>query len=210
MREKLLEGRKILLISRHCSSLVMDTLCKQAMEENAAVACFYFDFAPQDDQSPAAVLGSVLKQVVRGLGKVPEGIVKTFRNRERVVGGPKLVLSDIVGFLRDITSTRSTFICIDALDQCPSRHREKLLSSLNQILRRCSGIRLFMTGRPHIVGEVEIHLGGRAATRSITLIKNDVITFLRAKLREDTMLNAMDESLEEEIMRNIPETVAET
>jgi len=207
VRGKLLEGRKILLISRNVSSLVMDTLCKQAVEENAVVACFYFDFAAQEEQSPGAALGSVLKQVVAGLEEVPEGIVSAFRDREGVIGGQRLPLSKIAEFLQDISSSRCTFICIDALDECPSGHRESLLDSLNQILQKSPGARLFMTGRPHVLGEVEKHLRGRAATRSITPIKNDITRFLRAMLREDTMPDVMDESLEEEIIRNIPETV---
>jgi len=66
---------------------VIDTLCKQAAGENAAVACFYFDFAAQEEQSPAAILGSVLKQIVGGLDGVPEKIVEVFRDREKVICG---------------------------------------------------------------------------------------------------------------------------
>ena len=85
----------------------------------------------------------------------------------------------------------------------------KLLDLLNQILQKSHGARLFITGRPHIRGEVDKQLTGRAATRSITPTKNDIITFLRAKLKEDPIPEAMDESLEEEIIQNIPETVSE-
>ena len=187
---------------------MIDTLFKQAEEGNGGVACFYFDFAAEE-QSPAAVLGSVLKQVVNGLEEIPEKIVRAFRDREKVIGGQSLRLSEITKFLKDISSSRCTFICIDALDECPSGHLENLLDLLNHILQNSPGIRLFMTGRPHILSEVEEHLGGRGAMRSITPIEDDVITFLRAKLREDTMQDAMDESLEEEITRNIPETVSE-
>jgi len=195
-----------LLINCDVSSLVVDTLCKQGVEGNAVVACFYFDFAAQGEQSPAAVLGSVLKQVVARLDEVPERIVRAFRSREAVIGGQRLPLSEIVEFLQDISSSRCTFICIDALDECPSGHREILLDLLNQILQKSPGARLFMTGRQHILRGVEKHLGGRVATRSITATKNDIITFLRAKLNEDTIPDAMDESLEEEIIQNIPET----
>ena len=191
------------------SSLVIDTLCKQAVGENATVACFYFDFAAREEQSSAAVLSSVLKQVVGGLEEVPEGIVKAFRDRGRVIGGQRLSLAEIVEFLQDISSSRSTFICIDALDECAPGHQVNLLDSLNQILQMSPGARIFLTGRPHIRGEVDKHLAGRAATRSITPTTNDVITFLRAKIKEDTMPDAMDEILEEEIMQNIPETVSE-
>ena len=53
------------------------------------------------------------------------------------------------------------------------------------------------------------NLAERAATRTIIPTKDDIIIFLRAKLVEDTMSDAMDESLEEEIIQNIPETVSE-
>ena len=199
----------MLLISCDVSSLVIDTLCKQAVGESAAVACFYFDFADQEEQSPAAILGSVLKQVIRGLDEIPEIIVKAFRDQEKVIGGQRLALSEIVEFLQDIASSRCTFICIDALDECPAGHRVKLLDSLNQILQKSPGARIFLTGRQHILGEVERHFAGRVATRSITPAKSDIVIFLRARLKEDTMPDAMDKSLEKEIIRNIPETVSE-
>ena len=209
MREGILGEGKVSLIGCDLSSLVVDTLCKQAVEENAAVACFYFDFAAQEEQSPAVILGSVLRQVVSGLGEVPERAVKAFRDREKVIGGQALALSEIVEFLQDVSSSRCTSICIDALDECPAGHRVKLLDSLNQILQKSPGARIFLTGRPHIRGEVNKHLSGRATTRSIIPTKNDIIIFLRAKLREDTMPNAMDKSLEEEIVQKILETVSE-
>ena len=137
---------------------MVDTLCKQAVEGNTAVACFYFDFAAQDEQSPAAILGSMLKQVVGGLDEIPERIVKAFRDREKVIGGQGLALTEIVEFLQDISSSRCIFLCIDALDDCPPRHRVKLLDSLNQILQKSPGARIFLTGRPHIRCEVDKHL----------------------------------------------------
>ena len=188
---------------------MIDTLCKQAMGGNATVACIYFDFAAQEEQSPAAVLGAVLKQVVSGLDEIPERIVKAFRGREKAIGGQRLALAEIVECLQDISSSRRTFICVDALDECPAGHRVKLLDSLNQVLQMSPGARIFLTGRPHIRGEVERHLSRRAATRSITPTEDDIIIFLRTKLKEDTMPDAMDACLEEEIMKNIPKTVLE-
>jgi len=199
----------VLLIGCGASSLVIDKLCTQGMEGGAAVACFYFDFADSEEQSPTAILGSVLKQVVGGLDEVPEIIVEAFRNRQKVIGGQRLSLEEIVESLQDISSSRNTFISIDALDECPQRHRVKLLDSLNQILQNSPGVRVFLTGRPHIRGEIDKHLPGRATTRAITPSKDDIIIFLRAKLKEDTMPDAMDESLEEEIIKNVPETVSE-
>ena len=198
-----------MLIGCDVSSLVIDTLCKQAVEGNAAVAIFYFDFADPEEQHPAAILGSVLKQVVGGMDKVPERIVKAFRNREKVIGGQRLSLEEIIEFLQDITTAQPTFICLDALDEYLQGYRMKLLDSLNHIIQKAPSVRIFLTGRPHIRGEIDKHLAGRAATRPIAPTNHDIIIFLRAKLKEDTIPDAMDESLEEEIIKNILETVSE-
>ena len=198
-----------MLIGCDVSSLVIDKLCKQAVEGNAAVAIFYFDFADPEEEPPAAILGSVLKQVVCGMDEVPERIVKAYRNRGKVIGGQRLSLEEIVEFLQDITTAQRTFICLDALDEYPQGYRVKLLDSLNQILQNSPGARIFLTGRRHIRDDIDKHLGGRAATRPIAPTKDDIIIFLRAKLQEDTIPGAMDESLEQEIIRNILETVSE-
>ena len=60
------------------SSLVIDNLCNQARGQDAAVACFYFDFAAQKEQSTTNMLGALLKQVVSALEEVPEEIVRDY------------------------------------------------------------------------------------------------------------------------------------
>ena len=135
-----------------------------------------------------------MKQAVGGLDEVPEKIVKAFRDREKAIVGQRLALLEIVGFLQDISSSRSIFICIDALDKCSQGLRVKL-NSLNQILHKSPGAWIFLTGRLHIWGEVKKHLSGRATTRSITDTEIDTIKFLRVNLKEDTMLDTIGESL---------------
>jgi len=56
---------------------------------------------------------------------------------------------------------------------------------------------------------VERYLAGRAVAVLIVPTKDDTIRFLRAKLKEDTTPDAVDKSLEEEIIETIPETVSE-
>ena len=206
----MLGGREVLLISCDLSSLVVDSLCKRAAEENAAVACFYFDSTAQKDQSPTAILGSVLKQIVSGLEVVPERIVEAYEEQVRFIGGRRLAFSEIMGNLRTILTSRRTYICLDGLDECRARDRVELLDLLNDILRGSPDVRIFLTGRPHIRVGVKKHLAGRAVARSITPTENDIVIFLRTKLKEDTMPEAMDESLEEEIIRVIPEAVSKT
>ena len=199
------------MLLRNCdaSSLIIDALCDRARERGATVACFYFDFAAQKEQSPTNVLSALLKQVVRGLKNVPVKIVEAFQKDKDTTGGRRLELGQVVEMLQDIASSRPTFICFDALDECVAEYREKLLDSLQQILHKSPSTRIFLAGRLHVRDEVEKHLSGRVVTVSITPTKDDIIRFLRAKLREDTTPDAMDNSLEEAIIKSIPETVSE-
>ena len=191
------------------SSLVIDALCDWAQGENAAVACFYFDYAVQKDQSPTAVLSCLLKQAVSGLEKIPAKIVQAFRDENKITGGRRPELNQVVEMLQDISSSRPTFICIDALDECMDEYRENLLKSLKHILHKSLSIRIFMAGRLHVRGEVEEHLCRKTVAVSITTTRKDIIRFLRAKLNQDIAPDAMDKSLEEDIMKTIAETVSE-
>ena len=198
------------MLLRNCdaSSLIIDRVCDWVKGRNAAVACFYFDFAAQKEQSPTTVLSSLLKQLVRGLENIPPKIIEAFQD-QKTTGGRRLELGEIVGMLQDIASSRPTLICFDALDECVAEYRGRLLESLQQILQKSPSTRIFLAGRLHVRDEVENHLVGRVVTVSITPTMDDIIRFLRAKLREDTTPDAMDNSLEEDIIKNIPETVSE-
>jgi len=83
------------------------------------------------------------------------------------VGGRELPLLDIVRMLQVITSSMSTLVCIDALDECEAVHQVKVLDSLKQILEKSQSMRIFIIRRPHIRAEVERHLSGRVMSVSI-------------------------------------------
>ena len=188
--------------------MVIDKLCDWAKGQNATVAYFYFDFADQKEQSPTNILSSLLKQVVDGLKNLPTKIFRAFRDQKKAIGGRKLGLGEIVGILQDISSLKQTFICIDALDECMAEYRATLLHSLRQILHKSPNTRIFLAGRLHIWDEVEKHLAGKVVALPITPTNDDFVRFLRAKLKEDTALDAIDSSLEEDIIKTIPETVS--
>ena len=191
------------------SSLVVDTLCDRVGEKNNAVTCFYFDFAARKEQSAMSVLGSFLKQVVSGMEKIPEGILQAFQEQKKAIGGRAPQLPDIVKMLQAITFSQRTFMCIDALDECAAVHRIKILDSLKQILEKSPGTRIFVTGRPHIRAEIEKRLSGLVISMSIGPSKDDITRYLRARLSEDETPDAMDESLEADILEKIPENLSE-
>jgi len=200
----------VLLIGCDNSSLVIDKLCDEAGEEDTAVMCFYFDFAARNEQSPANMLGSLLRQLVSGLEKIPEAVVQGFQKQKKGIGGMGLQVPGVLKMFQAVTATKRMFICVDALDECVPEHRVVVLESLRQILQWSPNTRLFMTGRPQVRSEVEKRLGGAVVFISIQPTEDGVIRYLRDKLRKDTTPEIMSSTLEAEIVRTIPEMNSET
>ena len=188
---------------------MIDTLCDQAGERDITVICFYFDFAVQNDQSAASTMGALLKQVVGGLEEIPEEISQAYQKQKKALGGRGPRLSDIVKMLQTTSSKERTFICIDALDECVPEHRAKLIDSLGQILEKSPATRIFVTGRPHIQPEMTRRLAGRVTSLPISTKRDDIIRYLHSRLEEDIIPDAMDSSLEAEILKKVPEDVSE-
>ena len=67
-----------MLTSRDGSSLVVDRLGDQVRGQIAAVTCFYFDFAARKKQTATSILGSLVKQVVSGMERIPDEISRAF------------------------------------------------------------------------------------------------------------------------------------
>ena len=209
-RRSVRDKQRLLLTGCDGSSVVVDYLCNQAIEQDMAVACFYYDFASREAQSPTNMLGSLLKQLLSGLGVIPGEIVQKFRGQKKVIGGRRLQLPDIVKMCAVVTSLQRTFICVDAFDECVPKHRLEVLEALGQILRGSPNTRMFMTGRSHIWGAVERELGGGTISVCIKSREDDIVRYLRARLRKDTTPEAMDSSLENDILKSISEGISET
>ena len=198
------------LNSGYNSSLVIDRLCGQEDVDNMAVACVYCDFNAQE-QSATGLFGALLKQVVSALEPIPEQVQKTFGNSKRGVGGRKLLLPDILEMLSNsLSCLRRVFICIDALDEFPTKGRPELWESLQQIILQCPNTRLFLTGRLHIRDEMQKYFPSTADMLPISSRTHDIRLYLEMKLKRDSELDAMDKELESDILRIIPEVVAGT
>ena len=189
--------------------MVIDNLCIQARGQNATVACFYFDFADQNEQSPASMLSSLLKQLVFGLEEIPEEILEAYEEGKKAIGGQGLQVPNILKMLQTTSSKRRMFICIDALDECATEDLAKLLDSLGQLLEQSPGTRIFVTGRPHILPEIKRRLAGGVTSLSITPKRDDIVIYLRSRLAADPTRDASDNNLEADILEKIPSNISE-
>jgi len=111
--------------------------------------------------------------------------------------------------LQIITSSLRTFVCIDALDECAAVHPVELLNLLQQALEESLGAQIFIIGRHHIRAEVGRCLAWRVISASLCSSKGGIIEYLCVRLSEDETPDAIDESLEAEILDKIPAIMSE-
>ena len=172
------------------------------------VAGLYCDYLDRKEQTTSNMLGAMLKQLV-GRGNIPEDIHKAFEAAKDHFGGVRPQVPELVNMLKTAIGQRQrVVICIDGLDESLTVHRTGLLSSLQAITQELPNVRLFLTGRPFIRGEVEKYFP-TVDTISVSPTKEDTRTFLKVKLAGDPEPDAMDESLKADIMEIIPRTISE-
>ena len=170
------------------------------------MACIYCDFHEHKSQSTTGVLAALLKQVVADVEVIPEEIKEAFERARRKVDGRALRLPEIhLMLIKSISSLRREFICIDALDEFPAKHRPELWNSLQNIVRECPNVRLFITGRPHIRGEIKTYFHGYPDLPAIKPAKQDIRGYVTMRLKRDPQPDAMDRELEADILTMIPD-----
>ena len=190
---------------------MIDRLCDQLDAGHTTVACVYCDFHAQNEQSVTGLLGVLLKQVVSALEPIPSEVQTAFTNSKGGVGGRRPLLPNILEMLaKSLSRLRRVFICIDALDEFPAKHRPELWESLQQVVRECPGTRLFLTGRLHIRDEAQKYFPSTAEMLPIGSNAHDIGLYVRMRLNRDPELDAMDKELEGDILRTIPEVISGT
>ena len=183
-------------------------MCDQAVGKDVAVVGLNCDFHSQQEQSTTNMLGVILKQLASREG-IPEHTRVAFREAKKESGGRGLQLPDMVVTLKKtIKSSLRLFICIDALDECTPKHRQELLKSLREIVRASLGTRVFLTGRPHINDEI-LGCFGRPLRIPLIPTDGDIMNYLEMRLNSDTDPHAMNDELQADIKKIIPEKISE-
>jgi len=197
-----------LLTTRNTSSLVIDSLCDQAGKDNAAVAGLYCDFLLQKEQTITNVMGAILKQLV-GRGGIPNYLREAFQKGQQEFGGRGPQLVDLMGMLQtEIASLPQVFICLDALDECLPKYLPELLESLGDIVRECPRTKVFLTGRPHVWGDVQRYFS-KAVVIPISPNPDDIRNYVEMRLKRDPEPEAMNSDLREDIVRVIQDKISD-
>ena len=188
------------------SSLVIDSLRQQTNEANTVVLFLYCDYQAQKDQSAVNIMGSLLSQVALGATQIPSEIRHAFDLKQR--GRQALRLPDMLKLLvKAVSSIERVYICLDAMDELLPGNRSQLLRALREISRDASNIRLFLTGRPHIRGELDKHITEEAHIIHIVADQGDIARYISRKMEDD---DARDPGLiPDDLKHDIFETMME-
>ena len=198
-------GSRILLKKRplmagNTSSLVIDSLCDQAREEDIVVGWLYSDYNAQQDQTVINMMGAILKRLVGR--EIPSDIRTGFQE------GRRPLLGDLVRMLRiAIASLHQVYICVDALDECLPKDLPELLGSLRDIVRESPGVRIFLTGRPHVNEAVQRYFT-KAVAMPVSPNEDDIRNYLEMRLDRDDEPEAMNNDLRAEIVTTIVEKMS--
>ena len=181
---------------------MIDALCDQAKKEDIAVACLYYDFLAQQEQTIANMMGAILKQLV-GRGDIPGNVREAFQEGKKEIGGRGLRVADLTRMLRIVVaSLPQVFICIDALDECLPKNLPELLESLRDIVWEIPKTRIFLTARSHVKEIIQRYFA-KAIVLPISPNTEDIRNYLEMRLDRDVEPEAMDNDLRVDIESGI-------
>ena len=164
--------------------MVIDSLRENTDGENIVVLFLHCDYQTQKDQSAVNIIGSLLSQIASGATEIPSEIQRSFEMKKK--GRQALRLPDMLKLLvRAVSSIERVYICLDAMDELLPGNRSELLRALREIIRDAPNIRLFLTGRPYIRGELDKYLTKGAYTIHIAADQEDIATYVSRKMEDD-------------------------
>lgn len=140
------------------TSIIIDHLCNRFQNDgNVGIAYLYCNFRREQEQKPADLFASLLKQLIQEQPSVPKsmrGLYEHHKDR-RTRPSSDEILAVLHSAIRDYSRT---FIIIDALDECQVSNgvRRILLSKIFNLQAK-TAVSLFATSRfiPEIEKEFE-------------------------------------------------------
>jgi len=176
-----------------------------------AVLSLYCDYQAQKDQSAVNMIGALVRQVALGTPRIPCEVKSAFEESERE-GGQGLRLVDMVKlFVKIISSIELVYLCVDAVDEVLRQHRSEFLRALQQVVQDAPNVRLFLTGRPYIRGELDKHLTKGAYIIHVAADQGDITRYLSRKIDDDDDQDPdlMTDDLRNDIMKTMLEKASE-
>lgn len=173
-------------------------------DRSVGIAYLYCNFQRQQEQKPADLIASLLKQLIQRQPSVLK-VVKSLYNQHK----PRQTrpsLDELRNTLHQVAANyQKTFIIIDALDECQASPdgREMFLREIFD-LQSNTNANIFATSR--FIQEIERRFN-RSIRLEIRAKDTDVQKYLHEKLQNCSSLISDDNSLQEEIKTKIAKAV---
>ncbi|KFY34436.1 hypothetical protein V494_06771 [Pseudogymnoascus sp. VKM F-4513 (FW-928)] len=169
-------------------------------DDTVGIAYLYCNFRRGQDQEPAELLTSLLKQLLRKKPLVPDYLKRLYQYYQ--LNGLRPTYNQILESIYSIIIGNSrTFIVIDALDECQvsNRDRKTFLSDIFNLQIK-SQVSLFATSRfiPEIINEFKGSLSLEIRARD-----DDVRTYLDKNMFSLPLCILRDPTLQEQIKTDI-------
>ena len=187
------------------SSIVIDHLESYSRADLAiGVACLYADYRDQSNQNLVNILGSILHQFLTCSAQphIPQELIQILDDiqtqRKKLDQNDALTMMSLI-----LQQFKTSFICIDALDELTPQTRRELLVFLKNNIK--TSTKIFLTGRPHIRLDIICYLGDPKSEVDIAANPDDIRQYLRHRIEQDLTQEAMNVELEAEILNVIVE-----
>ena len=144
------------------------------------------------------MIGGLLRQVALRAATILSEIKSAF-DKSKQGGGQSLRLPEMLElFIKTIVSIEVVCLCVDAVDEVLRQYRPEFLRALQQI-QDAPNVRLFLTGRPYIRGELDNNLTKEAYIIHIVADQGDITRYV-SRIIEDG--NDQDPDLMTEDLKN--------
>ncbi|KAI5812584.1 hypothetical protein BZA77DRAFT_269930, partial [Pyronema omphalodes] len=188
------------------SSVIIDYLTKNAGQgDKNCVSCLYFDYRDEVQRhlSPVNMVGALLKQALSTFSAVPNSVIDALKKKRKEF--PVLTLPGALELLQiALENFDTTYICIDALDECKDEYQMEFLRSISKILNPST--KVFITARHTVKNIIDKNLI-RPSTITITMEleanPSDIRMFIADKISKDAEDMEMTDEFKEEIMETI-------
>jgi hypothetical protein len=188
------------------TSIVVEHLLGKFQNDTSVGAAYlYCSFRRQQQQKPADLLKSLLKQLVQEWPSMPEAMKSLYKHHKERHTRPSL--NEILRILHSVVASYSrTFIIIDALDECQVSDGglRRFLSEIFNLQAK-TGANLFATSRfiPGIIKEFE----GRSKSLEIRASDEDIERYLHRHMSQLALFVSRNPALQEKIKAEIIKAV---
>lgn len=158
--------------------MLIDYLNNLRSYQNIGLAFIYFDYKGIQSHQIREVAAHLLCQLVLQLTQLDKALENAYD--ELYPERRLLTVQKILEHLASHTKLfNSTFIVLDAIDECGSEERIKILSAMEDLCSTStSSCKLLVTSRPHIKPEITFQ---NCHNFEITANENDIKQFIRSQ-----------------------------